>query len=359
MARRILFIRLSALGDVVVTLPALVALRRHEPDVEVDWLIEDRFAGVLRFVEGIRNVIAFPRQRMKSPLSAMATLPRHLEALRAERYDAVVDFQSNLKGAMQLVCARSPLKIGLDRAAAREGAHRFADVRVAVARDAHRVVRALSLLRPLGVDVPDVDRFVPDALRPRFVLPSEIETAIDARLAGLGDPATRYVVVHPGTSAFGAFKRWPAERFGELARALAAHARVVVIHGPGEETLAQAVVRASAGAATIVPTTEGLGAVLALARRAALFVGADSGPLLLAAAAGTPTVALFGPKDPAIYAPPFAGTTVVREFVPCAPCSLRRCADPICMTRLDVATVLDACTSKLRGEREPSASGLG
>ena len=99
--------------------------------------------------------------------------------------------------------------------------------------------------------------------------------------------------------------------------------------------------------------------MLALARRAALFVGADSGPLLLAAAAGTPTVALFGPKDPAIYAPPFAGTTVVREFVPCAPCSLRRCADPICMTRLDVATVLDACTSKLRGEREPSASGLG
>lgn len=357
MARRILFIRLSALGDIVVTLPALVALRRREPDVLVDWLVEDRFAGLLRYVDGLHRVITFPRKQFKSPLSAMATLPRHLEALRAERYDAIVDFQGNLKGALQLVCARSPLKIGLDRAAAREGSHRFADVRVGVRKDAHRVVRALSLLAPLGVDVEPIERVVPDALAPRFVVPDELASAVAARLDASGDRSLPLVALHPGTSAFGAFKRWPAERFGELAHRLRDRARFVVVHGPGEDELAAGVVRASHGTASIVSTEEGIGALLAVAQRVALYVGADSGPLLLAAAAGAPTVALFGPKDPAIYAPPFARSTVVRHFVPCAPCSLRRCADPICMTRLDVDAVERACTTALRASAV--ASGLG
>ncbi|MCC7172197.1 MAG: glycosyltransferase family 9 protein [Planctomycetes bacterium] len=357
MARRILFIRLSALGDIVVTLPALAALRRHEPDALVDWLVEDRFAGLLRYVDGLHRVITFPRKQFKSPLSAMATLPRHLEALRAERYDAIVDFQANLKGALQLVCARSPLKIGLDKAAAREGSHRFADVRVHVRRDAHRVVRALSLLAPLGIDVEPIDHVVPDALHPRFVVPDDLANTIAARLDARGDRSLPLVALHPGTSAFGAFKRWPAERFGELAHRLARLARVVVVHGPGEDELANGVVRASHGSASIVSTEEGIGALLAVAQRVALYVGADSGPLLLAAAAGASTVALFGPKDPAIYAPPFARSAVVRHFVPCAPCSLRRCADPICMTRLDVDAVERACTAALRAGT--AVSGLG
>ncbi|MBL8766388.1 MAG: glycosyltransferase family 9 protein [Planctomycetes bacterium] len=356
MARRILFIRLSALGDVVVTLPALAALRRHEPDVVVDWLIEDRFAGLLQHVDGLRRVIAFPRRKLRRPLAAVTTLPRHLEALRAEPYDAIVDFQGNLKGALQLAVARSPLKIGLDRGAAREGSHRFADVRVPVRKDVHRVVRALALLRPLGVDVPRIDRVVPDAYRPRFVVPDALANVVDERLAAHGDPTAPLIALHPGTSAFGAFKRWPAERFGELARRLSDRARVVVVHGPGEDELAAAVVRASQGAAAIVSTAEGIGALLAVARRVALYVGADSGPLLLAAAAGAPTVALFGPKDPEIYAPPFERSTVVRHFVPCAPCSLRHCADPICMTRLDVDRVVVACEAMLRDGA--AASGL-
>lgn len=339
---RYLFIRLSSLGDILVALPALAALRRARPGAVVDWVVDDRFAALLRQVRGVDRILAFPRTRLRP--FARDGLIAHAVGLRRERYAAAIDFHGNLKSGLHLLAARAREKIGLDRAAAREGAHRFASVRVSVPRDCHRAQRALYLLEPLGI--PSLDSFrggaVAAELLPDFTEDPVAGAEAERALAAL--PAGPLAILHPGTSAFGAFKRLPAERYGEVARLLSdeSGAAVLVTHGPGEEALAERAVRASSGAARLHPPRHGLAGLIAILRRAAVVVAADSGPLLLASALGRPTVALFGPKDPRVYAPPFGRTTVIRTGVPCSPCSLRRCADPICMTRMEAAPIAAA-----------------
>jgi ADP-heptose:LPS heptosyltransferase len=116
----------------------------------------------------------------------------------------------------------------------------------------------------------------------------------------------------------------------------------LVTSGPGEERLAETVVDLSGGAAERAPGTRSLGELLALLERSAVVVGADSGPVVLAATLGVPTVALFGPKDPAIYAPLGPRVEVVWKGVYCSPCSLRQCGDPICMSTLSPEAVAQA-----------------
>ncbi len=353
MTERVLFIRLSALGDVVMTLPALSALRAARPELAVDWVVEDRCADLLRLVEGIDRLIVFPRQALARPgVGAIRALGAHLSELRREGYAAAIDFQGNLKGALHLLRARARRRIGPDAASSREGAHWCANVRVPLPPSCHRAERALALVRPLGTS-PEAglqDGVLPPALRPRFVVDGQADAEVAERLAARARPDGPLVVLHPGTSAFGAFKRWPPENWAELARRLReqAGATLLVAHGPDEEPLARRVAEESGGAAAVWPPCRGLAGLAALHQRARLAIGSDSGPLLLASALGTRTVVLFGPKDPAVYASPFGGCAVVRQPVPCSPCSLRRCADPICMSRLEVAPVLEAALCALR-----------
>lgn len=348
MSDRYLFIRLSALGDVVNVLAALGALRTERPDARVDWVVEDRVAPLLELVEGIDRVLVFPRRALRRPsIGAARALLAHQRQLREVEYDAAIDFQANLKGGMHLARARAKLRVGLDRTGSREGAHRFADVRVPTPRRGHRAARALALLGPLGVDGARrfADGRVEETAWPTFV--DEPVAAGDAehQLAGGDRPR---IILHPGTSAFGAFKRWPAPRFAELAHRLSDHgAALFVSYGPGEEGLARAVVDGSDRIARALEPRHGLKGLVARLRRADLVIAADSGPLLVASALGVPTVSLFGPKDPAVYAPPFARTTVVQNLTPCAPCSLRRCVDPICMNELPVDDVVAAATASI------------
>lgn len=344
---RVLFIRLSALGDVVNTLPALAALRRSHPDVVVDWVVEDRSAELVRLVDGVERTIVFPRRALRLGLAGARLLHAHRAELRRDRYDVAIDFQGNLKSGMHLHSCRAERKVGMARA--KEGAHRFADVRVDLPRTEHRATRALRLLQaalpiePLRVRDDGTTTVGAPPIRDDDAAAADA----DARLPP--HDGARTVLLHPGTSGFGAFKRWPAVRFGEVARRLheATGARLRVIHGPGEEALAEAAADASGGTATVHEPRHGLPGLVALLRRADLVVAADSGPLLLASALGVRTVALFGPKDPAIYAPPFPGAVTVRRPPPCAPCSLRRCPDPICMTELPVELVLSAALRAL------------
>lgn len=350
---RILFIRLSAFGDIINTLPALAALKRARPELVVDWLVEDRFADFVRLLDDVDRCLVFPRRRLRFPwIGGVPALSRHSAAIRAESYLAAIDFQGNLKGGLHLAAVRAERKIGLDAAASREGAHRFASVRVPLPRDCHRIVRALSLVAPLGVEL-DASQISSDpdwraGLSPIRDDP-DAAAAIERRLLQLDRGTAPLVLLHPGTSAFGSFKRWPAERFGRLARQLneSAGAAVLIAHGPGEEELAQEVSRESGESATILAPEGGIAGLVALLRRVDLVIAADSGPPLLASALGVPTVTLFGPKDPATYAPTFADGRVVRNRVPCSPCSLRSCPDPVCMTRLEVEPVRDAALELL------------
>ncbi len=299
--RRILLVRLSALGDVVNTLPSLSALREAYPSVHLGFAVEDRCAGVVEGHPAVDSVHVYPRRRWdrmrRRPwlwLDLLAEAWTYLRGIRGQDYDVVLDFQGNLKGALHSRFSGAGVRVGYARGYCKEGNWLFSNRRAEPATPRqNRVEKFLGLLAPLGV--------FPRAIRYQLPEPASSRDRVAAWLRGEGLAPGAYAVLHPGTSEAGRLKRWPAERFAEVARGLPGPS--VVTWGPSERALAGEVVAASGGAARLGPETSSLTDLSELLRAARLFVGADSGPLHLASAAGTPSVALFGPKDPAVYAP--------------------------------------------------------
>ncbi len=328
----VLVVRLSALGDVLFALETVAALRAERPDVRIDFLVEDRFAGVLSGHPDLAAVRTLPRRGGVGRLRALWAL------FRGPRYDAVLDVHGLLKSALPARLVRTRRRIGFAPPLAKEGAHRLYTETVTAPRPTpHRAEQGLHVLRALGL---------PGAARQARLAAAEPPQELDG-----GDGPL--VVLHPGTSAFAAFKRWPVERFAALAGRLQhAGIRVAVSFGPGEQDMA-AVIRASAPAS--IPLDGGALGLLRLAaayRTADVVVAADTGPLHIAAAAGARVLALFGPKDTNLYGPRDhgAGHRILFHDVPCRPCRRRRCASPQCILGVDVDRV-EAEVLAMLGER--------
>jgi len=351
---RILLVRLSAIGDVVHALHGVAALRAARPDASLGFLVEDRAASLLRGHPDLDRVHVYPRKRWQRGLGTRpAAVAREagglLAEMRAARYDAAVDLQGNLKGGILAGLSGARRRIGLAAGFGREGNHLFQTERVALPDGpVHRVDRVLALLRPLGVEgaggtlrihVPEADREAPDRFLARH---------------GLADG--EFAALHPGTSVFGIYKRWPAERFGELAAGLFEEfgLRSVVTWGPGEEALAESAAARAGAAAVVGPATPSLPSLGHLLRRSGLVVAGDTGALHLAALLGAPTVGLFGPKDPRVYGPRGPRTAVVHKGLDCSGCPKRTCPDPTCMTTITSDEVLTAARGLL--EREPAGA---
>jgi len=321
-AAAVLVIRLSALGDVLFALETVASLKRERPDVQVDFLVEDRFAALLQDHPQLRRVLIYPRRHLLA-------VPGSLLRLRRERWDAVLDLHGILKSALQVGFTRAGRKLGFAAPAAREGSHLVYDQAVVLPSPLpHRADGGYHLLRALGLRG---ERCAPQlaAVPP----PAEL-------LAGLARPI---VLLHPGTSAFAVFKRWPVERFAALAQRLSARGLgVAVSHGPGEAGLAQAVAQAAPRARVVDGGALGLRGLAGVAREVDVMVAADTGPLHLAAAVGTRCVALFGPKDTARFGPRDHGNVhheVLFHDVPCRPCTRRDCASPQCVLGVGVDAV--------------------
>ena len=348
--RRILCIRLSGLGDVVHSLNALSLLREERPDAHVGWLAEDRFAGLLRGHPCVDELIVVPRKlwgaHLKNPLRWRALAPdlyRFARSLRGMAYDVTVDFQSSLKSAWLVLAAGAAQRIGFGRRVNREMNWLAQDELVCAPKQGvHRIERDLALLAPLGIATRYAEAQFPSDERDRDVL--------DLALSGClsGSPA---VVIHPGTSESAAFKRWPPERFAQVADALVRQrgADVLVSYGPEDKRLAERVVAAMAERGCLAPATADLRQLAHLLSRADLFVGCDSGPLHIASALKVPTVALFGPKDPVQTGPYCSRSVVVTGTAPCRPCTRRSCRDPLCMNTIAAEAVIEAALQVLDG----------
>jgi lipopolysaccharide heptosyltransferase II len=346
---RVLIIRLSAIGDVLFTLPAYRALTAAYPHANIDWLVEDKAHSLLDG-QGLARIIVYPRRelalswRPSSWWRAARALMRHLRTLRATEYDVVLDFQSNLKSSFHASLACGRRKIGYSRGHGKEAHYLFAGELVQP-RDGrqHRIAKALDLVSVLGC---------PPVPRPHLLLSEKLRADARARLRPHRDGGP-LIIMHPGTSAFGIFKRWPAERYAQVASELVVRtgARVLVTFGPGEETLADAVLaQVSPSARERVARAPFMPSLLALAATIAqvdLFIGSDSAPLVLASLVNTPSIALFGPKDPDLYGPFAARSEVVRAGVPCSPCTRRQCPDVICMAEIEPASVTERALALL------------
>jgi heptosyltransferase I len=290
---RVLIVRVGAMGDVLHALPAVAALRRAQSEWRIDWVVDERWAPLLVNSAGMGPVVdAIYRAPVKSwgasPLSprtvgSIRTLRREL---RAGRYDLAVDMQGTIRSAVIGRLANAGTLAGYDDP--REApAKRLYGVRIG-RTGVHVVQQGLELLS----EAADVRLSLGGGVD---LLPADAGAEAWARQF-----SGRFCVM-AARAGWGA-KQWPAERFGELAARLAEGGVATLVNAVGEgDEVASQVVAASDGAAKAVAC--GVAELTSLLRRAALFVGGDSGPTHLAAALGVPLVGLYGPTDPARNGP--------------------------------------------------------
>src|SRR4051794_37671121 len=231
----ILIVRLGALGDVVHAIPAAAALRRAFPDARIDWLVEARHRPVVDLVPAIDRSVAIHR-------SSMAGWTAAVRELRQIRYDVAIDLQGLMKSAVLARASGAARVIGFSIWHLREKTARpfYSDAHDA--EGGHVIRKNLRLLRSLGVEDDEI----------RFPLAEVVSPALD-ELRGRIVPGRPFALINPG--AAWPNKRWPPERFGELATFVRDECGMtpVVLWGPGEEALTGAVVAASGHAAIAAP----------------------------------------------------------------------------------------------------------
>ncbi|MGZ4821134.1 MAG: glycosyltransferase family 9 protein [Terriglobales bacterium] len=314
---RLLIVRLGSLGDIIHTLPAVSFLRRIYPAAVFGWAVEQRWVSLL----SSESAIAAPRSPQKPLVDVVHVVDTlawrsallsnktwrgvhdSLEELRSLPYDVAIDFQGAWKSAILAQLSRAPRRLGF--AQPREKPATLFYTHQVPARGRHVVERNLSLAEGLT-------GLRPGEHAPSFPLPLDpaAERAADEQFRAHG--LHSFVLINPG--AGWCAKCWPAERYAEVARALARHGlRAIVNYGPGEEQLAGDVARASEGVA--IALSPPLSELVALCRRARLCIGGDTGPVHLAAAFGVPVVALFGPTDPARNGPCGGPSIVLRSDI--------------------------------------------
>ncbi len=339
----ILIVRLGAMGDIVHAIPFAAALRAEMPYARIDWLVDVKHRELVDLVPIVSRRIAISTRGLSAARPRRQLLAA-IRDLRAARYDVAFDLQGLVKSAVLARLAGAGQTVGFARAHLREAAAALFYSRTAAADDTGHVIRKnLALLEAIGLHDARI-RF------PLTVPPSPVADAIRERL-GRG-PERHFVVVNPG--AAWPNKQWPAEAFGAVAAGLHASRglRTLVLWGPGEQPLAHAVVDASNGAAEMAPPT-GIKDLVAIARVASLFISGDTGPLHVAAAVGTPLVALFGPTRPERNGPIAENDLVLSRAQACRCSYERRCRLPRpCLFDITVDDVIGAA------ERRLAAAGL-
>lgn len=298
---RLLIVRLGAMGDILHSMPAVTALRQAHPEWMLGWAIEPQWRGLfctnhgdMPLVDQVHLVPA--KQWAKSPLSSstLRDIRRVRRELRAMHYDIAVDLQGAVRSAV--IARLSTAEHVMGEAQPREFAAKWLfDERVPT-RGVHVIEQSLEVANAI--------------LRERLPMTLPLlpeDAAGNAMAAQIGQP---FVLVSPG-AGWGA-KRWPASRYGEVARRLAeAGFGVVINSAPAEEHLAREIVETGGGAAQAM--TLDLSELIAVTRRAALAIAGDTGPLHLACALGKPVVGIFGPTDPARNGPFHCRSRVLRH----------------------------------------------
>jgi lipopolysaccharide heptosyltransferase I len=346
---KFLIVRLGSLGDIIHALPAAAALRERFPTARIDWLVDSRYAAVLRLVSILDRVIVLAGSRAAAARSTASGRETHFTGwsgllramgdLRSSAYKVAFDLQGLIRSAVLARGSGAERVIGFDRAHLREQPARFFYTESCeVGGTAHVVDKNLAALAAVGIT---------GAARvfPIDEVPSACVDLVRERL-GLG-VSEAFAIINPGGGWPN--KRWPPERYGAAAAAMRARHGLgsLVLWGPGEQALADEVSATSHGAARTAPPTD-LAGIVALSRATRLFVGGDTGPLHLAAAVGAPIVGIYGPTDPARNGPWLQEDRVVSRYNVCTCRYQRRCREKrACLLDITVEEVVDAVDRRL------------
>jgi len=311
----ILFVKLGAMGDVINTLPLAIALKERL-GARIHWLVEPLSLPLVEGHPAVAETILFERKRWAGSMREV------VKAVRAERFDIVLDLQRTIKSGSFTLAADGRRRIGFDKARCKELTWLFPFERIRPQDPKRHMLRQyLEFAEHLGVHDPQIRWDIPVSGSHQFDLPEH------------------YLVLNIGATKQA--NKWTARGFADLARLAKERFGVpsVLTGGPEDRAMAEEIVRLGgssvinlAGATTVNELKE----VLA---RAKTVVSCDTGPMHLAVALGREVVALFGPADPRRTGP-FEGE-VIRKEIPCAPCNRRSCENPVCMLAITPADVME------------------
>ncbi|MBN2397226.1 MAG: glycosyltransferase family 9 protein [Deltaproteobacteria bacterium] len=339
----ILIVKLSAIGDVVHTLPSLAALRRRYPDAHITWVIEEDSADIIAGHPCLDRAIVSRRKRWVRNLrrlhdvrKTIGEIRSFVTTLRDREYDLVVDFHGLLKSAILVFLSGGKRRVGYDSMQELSGL--FLNEKVHEDMGKHAVDRYLDLVRHLGLN-PGVPEFY-------IHMENENRKRIGCLLAEHGiSPNDPFVSINP--VALWDTKMWDDGKCAQLCDRIAEELKLPVVFTGGRDRNPIERIRSRMRFPSIdlsgKTTLRDLAYLYALS---ALVVTTDSGPMHMAAAVGTPTVALFGPTDPARTGPYGEGHTIVRKDLPCSPCFLKRCETRRCMETISVEEVFRAVQKK-------------
>lgn len=338
---RILLVRLSAIGDCILTLPLAVAIKRQFPKAWLTWVVEGAAATLVEGHPAVDEVIRVRKGFLRSPASAVELWQK----VRDGAFDLTIDPQGLTKSSLVAWASGAKQRLGFSRPIGRELSP-WLNTELVTAQAAHVVDRQLELLAPLGATVGPVEFRVPQYLE------------VQPKLQGLlSRPELKagFAILNPGASWDS--KLWPWESFAALAKSLGEASglrSLVVWNGPREECWAQDIVNESGGWAVKAPPTK-LRELAELCRQARLFVSADTGPLHLAAAVGTDCVGLYGPSRPEQCGPYGPRATAVQAYYQEGTSRERRTSRNDAMRAITVEQVLAACQDHLSAGRRAAA----
>ncbi len=352
--RKILIIRLSAIGDVVRTLPALSALRHRFPSAYIAWVVEENAQDLLEKHPDLDHLFVFKRKRWSEGFFGLHNFQRSsreildfLKGVRGEHFDLVLDFHGILKSGLLSFLSGAPMRVGFSRHYSKEFNYLFNNHHITLETDAiSRIKRNLKFISFL--DIHD------DRQEPIIPITDEDRESIDIFFKEKGiESHTPLIAIHPGTSQNTSYKRWNISCYAAVADKLIERlgAKIIWTWGPGELDCAEAVVEKMKNESIIACKTERLRQLAEIFRRCDLFLGSDSGPMHIASFVKTPVAVIYGATDPVVNAPYEKNPHVVlRKDLPCNPCRKRNCQSRECMDMVKPDEVFDAVCKLLKLE---------
>ena len=333
---RILIVAPSWIGDTIIAQPLFMRLKERDPGCEIDALAQPWVAPVLRAMPQIASVIESPLRHGRFDLRLRRQLARRLAA---GRYDEAIVLPNSWKSALMPFLARIPVRTGF------VGESRYGLLNRAHKLDTARLPRQVDRYAQLAQAPGEALRL--PLPQPRLMRDAARETAT---LAALGLAQAEAPIVFCPGAEYGPAKRWPAAYYAELARSLGARSHAIWLLGSAKDaSVADDIAAASGGAAVSLCGRTSLVQALDLIGAARLVVTNDSGLMHVAAALGTPLIALYGSSSPD-YTPPLSDKAAIIWRKPdCSPCFEREC--PLghfrCMMELTPDSVLQTATRKL------------
>lgn len=357
---RILVVKLADIGDVLTGTPALRALRETYPNARIDVLVTPNSADALRGSTLVNELVMFDKFQFDRPIdafrpTALIASIRLARKLRRARYDVVLILHhltlrfGRLKYAALALVPGAKIRAGLDNGHGWFYNRKATDAGFGAQ---HEVEYWLRVAGTIGARTDDLRLEAPYSL--------DAERWADELLtewaAECGEE--RFAVIHPGSGGYSLARRWPAERFARVAETLRdRHKMGIVFVGTTTDGVDELLSHYDGPALNLAGRTD-LHQLAAILRQATLFIGADSGVMHIATAAGAPAVAIFGPSNDAAWGPWTAGLSpsiVVRADLDCQPCNYvgfqvgqrEGCATRDCMNAITPEMVLDAAHSLL------------